>query len=63
MVIMGCDSHKRTHTFVAVDQVGRRLGTKTLPATTDGHLAVLAWAQQWAERRGTSTPIMPLCRT
>jgi transposase len=51
MIIIGCDSHKRTHTFVAVDPVGRRVATKTLPATTDGHLAALAWAGQWAERR------------
>src|SRR3954453_13632492 len=51
MVIIGGDSHKRTHTFVAVDQVGRQLGEKTVPATTDGHLAALAWARQWPERR------------
>ena len=50
MVIIGGDSHKRTHTFVALDQVGRRLGQKTVPATTDGHLVALTWAQQWGER-------------
>jgi transposase len=51
MVIIGGDSHKRTHTFVALDQVGRRLGQKTVPATTDGHFVALTWAQQWDERR------------
>lgn len=51
MVIIGGDSHKRTHTFVAVDQVGRRLGHKTVSAMTEGHLAALTWAQQWDERR------------
>lgn len=51
MVIIGGDSHKRTHTFVAVDPVGRRLGDKTVPATTDGHLAALAWAAEWEDRR------------
>lgn len=51
MVVIGGDSHKRTHTFVAVDQVGRRLGVKTVPATTDGHLEALSWAQQWKQRR------------
>lgn len=51
MVMIGGDSHKRTHTFVAVDQVGRRVGEKTVPATTDGHLTALTWAQQWEERR------------
>ena len=51
MVVIGGDSHKRTHTFVAVDQVGRRVAEMTVPATTDGHLAALAWAGQWADRR------------
>jgi transposase len=51
MVVIGGDSHKRTHTFVAVDELGRRLSEKTVPATTDGHLAALAWAGQWNERR------------
>ncbi len=47
MVMIGGDSHKRTHTFVAVDEVGRRLAVKTVPATTAGHLAALSWAGQW----------------
>lgn len=51
MVIIGGDSHKRTHTFVAVDGVGRRLAEKTVPATTEGHLAAVAWAGQWGARR------------
>ena len=50
MVIIGVDSHKRTHTFVAVDNVGKKLAEKTLPATTDGHLDALAWAGRWPER-------------
>jgi transposase len=50
MVIIGTDSHKRTHTFVAVDEVGRKVGEKTLAATTEGHLEALAWAEQWQER-------------
>lgn len=45
MVVVGTDVHKRTHTFVAVDQVGRKLGEKTVPATTTGHLKALAWAR------------------
>jgi transposase len=50
MVSIGGDSHKRTHTFVVVDELGRKLAEKTLPATTDGHLDALAWAQRWPER-------------
>lgn len=47
VVMIGTDSHKRTHTVVALDDVGRRLGRLTVAATTDGHLKLLAWAAQW----------------
>ena len=30
MVVVGADVHKRTHTFVAVDEVGRKLGEKVV---------------------------------
>src|SRR5712691_2882044 len=50
MVMIGGDSHKRTHTFVVVDELGRKLAEKTLPATTEGHLDALAWAERWPER-------------
>ena len=46
MVIIGVDSHKRNHTFVAVDEVGKKLSEKTLPATSDGHLDALAGASR-----------------
>lgn len=51
MVTIGVDSHKRTHTFVAVDDVGKKLAERTLPATTDGHLDALEWAERWPERQ------------
>jgi transposase len=51
MVTLGSDSHKRTHTFVAVDENGKQLDYQTFPATTPGHLEALRWARQWAERR------------
>jgi hypothetical protein len=41
MVMIGTDSHKRTHIVVALDDVGRRLGEETLPATSDGHFGVV----------------------
>ena len=50
MVVVGSDSHKRTHTFVAVDGNGRELGHKTVAATPAGHLEGLRWAAQWPER-------------
>src|SRR5689334_8122361 len=50
MVVVGADVHKRSHTFVAVDEVGRTLGEKTVAATTDGHRAAVVWAH---DRFGT----------
>jgi len=46
MVVVGADVHKRTHTFVAVDEVGRELGHKTFPATTPGHQDAVRWARE-----------------
>jgi transposase len=51
VVILGVDAHKRTHTFVAVDEVGRKLAERTFSATHDGHLEALIWAAHWEERR------------
>lgn len=50
MVVVGADVHKRTHTFVAVDEVGRELGGKTFEATSTGHQAAVMWVR---ERFGT----------
>jgi transposase len=46
MVVVGADIHKRTHTFVAVDEVGRQLGVKVVAATTGGHHKALMWARE-----------------
>jgi transposase len=46
MVVVGTDVHKRTHTFVAVDGVGRQLGEKKVAATTAGHGKALVWARE-----------------
>lgn len=46
MVVVGADVHKRTHTFVAVDEVGRELGCKTFEATTAGHQGAVMWARE-----------------
>jgi transposase len=45
MVVVGADVHKRTHTFVAVDQVGRQVGQLTVDATGEGHAKALRWAR------------------
>jgi len=51
LIVIGADSHKRTHTVVALDPVGRKLAEKTVPATSDGHLALITWAAQFSEVR------------
>jgi transposase len=50
MVTIGVDSHKRTHTAVAVDGNGRKLAEKTVATTADGHLALIRWARRRRER-------------
>ena len=49
MVTLGIDAHKHTHTIVAVDAQGRQLGQKTVATTTRDHLALLTWAEQFAD--------------
>src|SRR5882672_9640735 len=51
MITIGVDSHKRTHTVVAVDGNGRRLAEKTLATTPAGHLELVRWSRRWRERR------------
>jgi transposase len=45
MVVVGADVHKRTHTFVAVDEVGRKIGEKVVQATSAGHRQAVCWAR------------------
>lgn len=46
-VVIGVDAHKRSHTLVAVDEVGRKLGERVVAATSEGHLQALEWASRW----------------
>lgn len=45
MVVVGADVHKRTHTFVAVNEVGKEVGQLTVAATSKGHAKALKWAR------------------
>ncbi|WP_128642426.1 IS110 family transposase [Rhodococcus opacus] len=47
MIVIGVDAHKSTHTLVAVDDIGRQVGQRTVKATTEGHLSAIEWAAQW----------------
>jgi transposase len=46
MVVVGADVHKRTHTFVVVDEVGRKLGEKVVAATNGGHVEAVMWVRE-----------------
>jgi transposase len=46
MITLGIDAHKRTHTVVAVDELGRQLAIRTTTTTTTAdHLGLLLWAE------------------
>jgi transposase len=51
MIVIGVDSHKRTHTAVAADETGRKLAEKTVVATSAGHLEVVRWAARFSDHR------------
>lgn len=46
MVVVGADVHKRTHTFVVVDEVGCKLAEKVVKATTAGHTQAVIWVRE-----------------
>jgi transposase len=52
MVIVGIDAHKRTHTAVAIDETGRKLGSKTTTSTTsEANLELLRWVDGFGSER------------
>jgi transposase len=46
MVVVGADVHKHTHTFVAVDEVGRKIAEKIVAATSAGHAEAVMWVRE-----------------
>jgi transposase len=52
MVMVGVDVHKKTHTAVAVDEVGREIGQRTVRATDAGHRDLVRWVRRaWPDDR------------
>jgi transposase len=51
MIVIGVDSHKRTHTAVAADENGRKLAEKTVVAISTGHLELVRWAGRFSDHR------------
>src|SRR5690606_37890846 len=62
-VVIGVDAHKRSHTLVVADALGRKLGEKTVAATSDGHIVAIAWAARWPVRRWAVEDCRHLTRT
>lgn len=66
MVAIGVDTHKQTHTAVAIDQFGRVLDTTEIQVELAGYKALLAWALAFDGRlvfgiEGTGTYGAGLC--
>ena len=52
VVLLGIDVHKATHTAVAVDEVGQKIGQCVVAATDGGHRQLLGWAlRRWSGDR------------
>jgi transposase len=45
-VTLGVDTHKDSHVAVALDGLGRHLGTLSVPTTTAGYRKLLGWARE-----------------
>lgn len=62
MITLGVDAHKRSHTVVAVDLNGKEVRATTVPATSEGHLAMLRWAAGFPTRCWAIEDCRPVTR-
>jgi len=44
-IIVGVDTHKHIHAAVALNGLGARLGTTSIPASPKGYRALEVWAR------------------
>jgi hypothetical protein len=52
MIVIGTDTHKRTHALAAVDEgTGRRRASREIKADEMGHLAAVKWARGLDDER------------
>jgi hypothetical protein len=52
MIVIGADTHKRSHALAAVDSgTGRMRGQREIGADESGHLAAVRWERGLAEER------------
>jgi transposase len=45
MMVIGVDPHKGSHTAAAVDELGRKMAQKSVPARREGHRELIAWGR------------------
>jgi transposase len=50
-IVIGVDTHRDTHTAVALDGIGGRLGEHTVPTTPTGYRDLVRWAGSWGTVR------------
>jgi transposase len=50
-IVVGIDTHKDTHTAVALDALGARLGAMTAPVSRDGYRRIETWARSFGPVR------------
>jgi Transposase len=51
MIVIGTDTHKRSHTAAAVDAAGSELSVRTAPARSEGFEALLGWGRSLGRER------------
>src|ERR1700712_3115674 len=52
MIVLGADTHKRTHALAAVDAAnGTLVGQRSIVAEEPGHLQALRWARELDDQR------------
>jgi transposase len=49
IVTIGVDTHSDIHVAVALDRLGRRLGTTTIPTTPAGYRQLESWAREFGQ--------------
>lgn len=50
-IVIGVDTHKHIHAAVALDRLGVRLGTTTIPVSSKGYCDLEAWARSFGRVR------------
>lgn len=51
MILIGIDPHKSTHTAVAIDSSGNKIGQRRFPVNAGTLSQLMAWSQRWPQRR------------